>query len=230
MAAAQTVPQSFQHCNFTEIIPRQGVVTLFGYGINVHVDRGHLTIRDGIGSQRRFARFPRVGHGLKRLVVIGSDGVVSLAALRWLADQRASFFMLDRLGRVLATTGPVYPSDARLRRAQSLAEDSGAAMRIAVELIKRKLLAQEKLVREQFQNTASAEIIADQRLKSARSIVDQVARNNHAPFETNSVRNGAHRRRLFVHNRLPHKPWRVAGGQKIFLDEGNRRRSVSRRL
>lgn len=163
MAACQTVPQSLQHCNFTEITPRQGVVTLFGYGINVHVDRGHLTIRDGIGTQRRFARFPRVGHGLKRLVAIGSDGLVSLAALRWLADQRAAFVMLDRLGEVLATTGPVYPSDARLRRAQSLAEDSGAAMRIAVELIRRKLLAQERLIREQFQDVASAEIIADQR-------------------------------------------------------------------
>ncbi len=163
MAACQTVPQSLQRCNFTEIIPRQGVVTLFGYGINVHVDRGHLTIRDGIGTQQRFARFPRVGHRLKRLVVIGSDGLVSLAALRWLADQGAAFVMLDRFGEVLATTGPVHPSDARLRRAQSLAEDSGSAMRIAVELIKRKLLAQERLVREQFQDTASAEIIANQR-------------------------------------------------------------------
>jgi len=163
MAACQTVPQSLQHCNFTEIIPRQGVVTLFGYGINVHVDRGHLTIRDGIGPQRRFGRFPRVGHGLKRLVVIGSDGGVSLAALRWLADQRAAFVMLDRLGKVLATTGPVYPSDARLRRAQALAENSGAAMHIAVELIRRKLFAQEQLVRKQFQNAALAEIIVDQR-------------------------------------------------------------------
>src|SRR5260221_3390756 len=169
MAACQTVSQSLQHCNFTEITPRQGVVTLFGYGINVHVDRGHLTIREGIGTQQRFARFPRVGHGLKRLVVIGSDGLISLAALRWLADQGAAFLMLDRLGEVLATTGPVHPSDARLRRAQSLAEDSGAAMRIAVELIRRKLLAQERLVREQFQNTVSAEIIATQRHALARA-------------------------------------------------------------
>lgn len=169
MSAFQTVPQSLQHCNFTEIIPRHGVVTLFGYGINVHVDRGHLTIRDGIGTQRRFARFPRVGHGLKRLVVIGSDGNISLAALRWLADQRAAFVMLDRLGEVLATTGPVYPSDARLRRAQSLAEDSGAAMRIAVELIRQKLLAQERLVRERFQDEASAEVIAQQRHALAKA-------------------------------------------------------------
>lgn len=163
MAACQTVTQSLQHCNFTEIVPRMGVVTLFGYGINVHVDRGHLTIRDGIGTERRFARFPRVGHGLKRLVVIGSDGLISLSALRWLAGQGAAFVMLDRLGEVVATTGPVHPSDARLRRAQSLAEDSGAAMRIAVELIRRKLLAQEQLVREEFRDTASAEIIYSQR-------------------------------------------------------------------
>jgi CRISPR-associated endonuclease Cas1 len=169
MAASQTVPQSFQHCNFSEIISRRGVVTLFGYGIDVHVDRNHLTIREGIGTQQRYARFPRVGHGLKRLVVIGSDGLVSLAALRWLADQGAAFVMLDRLGKVLATTGPVYPSDARLRRAQSLADDSGAAMRIAVELIRRKLLAQEKLIREQFHNETSAEIISNQRHALSRA-------------------------------------------------------------
>jgi CRISPR-associated endonuclease Cas1 len=168
MAATQTVPQHLQRCNFVSILPRHGVVTLFGYGTIICVDRGHLTIEDGIGTQRRFARFPRVGHGLKRLVVIGSDGLVSLAALRWLADQGAAFVMLDRLGEVLASTGPVYPSDARMRRAQSLAEDSGAAMRIAVELIRRKLLAQERLVREQFQNTVSAEIIANQRHALAR--------------------------------------------------------------
>jgi len=77
--------------------------------------------------------------------------------------------MLDRLGEVLATTGPVHPSDAHLRRVQSLAEDSGAAMRIAVELIRRKLLAQERLVREQLEDTTSAEIIASQRHALARA-------------------------------------------------------------
>src|SRR5882762_396796 len=169
MAAVQTVFQHLQHCNLIPIKPQHGVITLFGYGITVCVDRGHLTIQDGIGSDRRQARFSRVGHGLRRLVVIGSDGMVSLAALRWLADQGAAFVMLDRLGEILATTGPVHPSDARLRRAQSLAEDSGAAMRIAVELIRRKLLAQERLVREQFQNTISAEIIASQRHALARA-------------------------------------------------------------
>ena len=121
MVATQTVPQHLKHCNFTTIKPRNGVITLFGYGINVQVDRGHLVIRDGIGIDRRLARLSRVSHELRRLVVIGSDGMVSLAALRWLADQDAAFVMLHRDGSVLLTTGPVRPSDARLRRAQGLA-------------------------------------------------------------------------------------------------------------
>jgi hypothetical protein len=113
MAALSTVPQHFYHSNFTSIIPHQGVVTLSGYGISVRVDRGHLVLADGVGRVRREGRFARVGHGLRRLIVIGSDGMVSLEALRWLADQSAAFVMLDRIGDVLATTGPVRPSDAR---------------------------------------------------------------------------------------------------------------------
>src|ERR1700690_1000011 len=75
------------------LVPRHGVVTLYGYGIQARVDRGHLLLEDGIGPARRHARFGRIGHGLKRLVVIGSDGMVSLAALRWLTAQNASFVM-----------------------------------------------------------------------------------------------------------------------------------------
>src|SRR6266852_9934211 len=121
MVGTQTVPQHPEHCNFVPLAPRHGVLTLFGYGISVCVDRGHLTFRDGIGAVRRAGRLPRVRHGLRRLVIVGSDGMVSLAALRWLADQDAAFVMLDRNGSVLATTGPVRTSDARLRRAQALA-------------------------------------------------------------------------------------------------------------
>jgi CRISPR-associated endonuclease Cas1 len=92
--------------------------------------------------------------------VIGSDGFVSLAALRWLADQDAAFLMLDRDGSVLVTTGPVRPSDARLRRAQALAHKSGAAVRIARELIDQKLAGQERLARDVLRNSSVAQTIA----------------------------------------------------------------------
>lgn len=169
MAATQTVPQHPPHCNFIPITPQHGVVTLFGYGTKVFVDRGHLTIQDGIGAIRREGRLSRVGHSLRRLVVIGSDGMVSLAALRWLADQDASFVMLDRDGSVLATTGPVRPSDARLRRAQALAHQSGMAVRIARELIGHKLDGQERLVREKLNAPSTADLIAQDRTALARA-------------------------------------------------------------
>lgn len=155
----------------SEIIPRRGVVTVFGYGISAYIDRGHLVLEDGIGSNRRRARFAKVGHGLKRLVAIGSDGQISLAALQWLTDQNAAFVMLERDGKVLATTGPVSPSDVRLRRAQALAHQSDLALRIARELIAQKLRNQEHLIKKYFPNSPGAEAIANARglLQTAES-------------------------------------------------------------
>jgi CRISPR/Cas system-associated endonuclease Cas1 len=162
MAASRNLFQLPQSHNSSAelIVPRHGVVTLCGYGIQIRVDRGHLLLEDGIGAERRYARLPRVGHGLKRLIVIGSDGMTSLAALRWLADQRAAFVLLERDGSVLATTGPVRPSDARLRRAQALSSQSGTAVQIARELIDKKLMGQERVARHKLLVTDTADRIA----------------------------------------------------------------------
>ena len=161
MAAHQNVSEvSLDSKSLVQIVPQQGVLTVFGYGIRIQVERGHLTIEDGIAGDRRKARLARVGHGLRRLVLIGSDGFISLSALRWLADQDAAFIMLERDGTVLTTTGPVYPSDARLRRAQSMAIHSGLALTIARELIHRKLVGQELVARTKLCNDVAAEVIS----------------------------------------------------------------------
>jgi CRISPR-associated endonuclease Cas1 len=158
MAASKTVPQLSQSHN--SIVPRHGVVTLFGYGIKVRVDRGHLVLSDGIGADRRYFRLPRVNHSLKRLVIVGADGFLSLSAIRWLADQRVSLSMLERDGRVLVTTGPVRPSDARLRRAQALAHTSGAALPVARELVRQKLEGQEQVAKHKLLDSSTADTIA----------------------------------------------------------------------
>lgn len=168
MAASVTVPQISSSLNSSTDLPRaltpsRGIVTLFGYGVSVRVDRGHLVVEDGIGSARRRARFARVGHGLRRLVVIGADGSVSLAALRWLADQKAAFVMLDRTGRVMLATGPVGTRDARLRRAQALAINSGVALPLARDLVDRKLVEQEHIVSDILHNESGAGAIRQAR-------------------------------------------------------------------
>jgi CRISPR-associated endonuclease Cas1 len=169
MAATVTVAQALPVCKSSDFVlqpadsismrVRKGVIVLYGYGTSVRVERGHLVVEDGVGSDRYKGRFPRVGHGLKRLVVVGADGIVSLSALRWLADQNASFVMLERDGTVLATTGPVRPSNIRLRRAQALAHHTGVAFRISRELIDRKLAGQERVARESLQDDAASTLI-----------------------------------------------------------------------
>jgi len=153
------------------IIPRHGVITLWGYGINVSVDKGHLLLRDGVGDERRVGRFARVNHGIKRLIILGADGMVSLAALRWLADQDAAFVMLDRDGTVLLTTGPVSASDARLRRAQACASHSSIAVSIVRELIRLKLTGQENVARKTLMDSGTGDVIAQfrERLQTAET-------------------------------------------------------------
>ena len=70
MAASHTLPQSFP----IQQIPRSGVLTLYGYGIRVTMQAGHLQLEDGIGPERRNFRLPRVNHRLRRLVCVGDDG------------------------------------------------------------------------------------------------------------------------------------------------------------
>src|SRR5262245_54691458 len=138
MAASDTVPQLSSSLNPSVAVrplrPSRGVITVFGYGISVRVERGHLVIDDGIGQCRQRARLARVTHGLRRLVVVGSDGAVSLAALQWLADQKAAFVMLDRGGTVLFASAPSGSKDARLRRAQALAPQSDIGLALTREL------------------------------------------------------------------------------------------------
>jgi CRISPR-associated endonuclease Cas1 len=182
MAASKTVPhtrafRNWKISNYSTpelpITPRHGVITLSGYGIAARVERGHLILQDGVGLDRRAGRFPRVNHGIRRVIVIGNDGSISLSALRWLADQSASFVMLERDGSVLITTGPVAASDARVRRAQARLEDqSETAVSIARELIDLKLAGQEQVVREKLRNPIAADTVAKHRadLPTANSI------------------------------------------------------------
>ena len=111
------------------------------------------------------------------LVVIGTDGFVSLAALQWLADRDAAFVMLDRRGAVIAVTGPVRPSDARLRRAQALARASDVGLRVARELIRHKLVGQEEVARHRFGNESLADQIASIREQAVNAATVEAVRS-----------------------------------------------------
>jgi CRISPR-associated endonuclease Cas1 len=165
MAATQTVPQL--PSSRKSPIPKSGVLTIQGFGVRLRMQSGHLEIEDGVGTERREIRLPRVGHGLRRLVCVSEDGFVTLSALKWLSDVGASLVMLDRVGKVLFVTGPTAPSDIRLRRAQALAFSNGVGLEICRVIIEAKLQAQEQLIRERLSDTAVALTIAGFREKLA---------------------------------------------------------------
>ena len=163
MAAAVTLSQP--NLSHKSPIGRSGVLMLHGFGIKVRMQCGHLEIEDGVGSERRKIRLPRVGHGLKRLVCISEDGFTTLSALKWLAEVGVSFLMLNRNGKVVLVTGPTAPSDVRLRRAQALAPSNGVGLEISRALIEAKLEGQERVIRERLNDLAAAQVIATFREK-----------------------------------------------------------------
>jgi CRISPR-associated endonuclease Cas1 len=168
MAASHTLAQPFGIPQISKL----GVLTLYGYGVRVTMQAGHLQLEDGIGPERRKLRLPRVGHGLKRLVCVAEDGFATFDALRWLADVGASFVMLKRSGKVPVVTGPTASSDARLRRAQALATLTGTALAISRELIFQKLEGQDRVARHKLGDANAADTIAALRedLSSADNI------------------------------------------------------------
>src|SRR5438093_150412 len=89
-----------------EFTPPNGVLVASGYGLRISVWRGRLRVDDGIGANRRSILLHRATARLKRLIVIGHTGSISLDALRWLADVKAGFAQIDPDGRVIAVNGP----------------------------------------------------------------------------------------------------------------------------
>lgn len=126
---------------------RNGVLILSGYGLRIAVERGHLVVEDGIAEDRSSGRFSRVTK-LRRLIVLGHSGSLSLEALRWLRDVGASFIQIDADGKVVAATGPTGVSDPRVLRAQVGAVENGVGFAIARDLIREKVAGQADVLRQ----------------------------------------------------------------------------------
>jgi hypothetical protein len=67
---------------------RSGILVLSGYGLRVAVHRKHLVASDGVCDDRRELRVAKATAGLRRLVMIGHTGTITLEALRLAARHR----------------------------------------------------------------------------------------------------------------------------------------------
>ena len=113
--------------------------------IKVFVQRGQLVVEDGIGRDRRRRAFNRATHGISRLLVLGSDGFISLEAIRWLHRLGIALVHLDRDGNILATSSP-RSGNVRLRRLQAAAGGGQTGIEIARMLLQAKLDGQARVL------------------------------------------------------------------------------------
>lgn len=134
------------------------VVVADGFGLRVSVDRGALVVADGVGEHRRMRRFDKVS-APARLVVRG-DGVLSTEALAWCRAKGTAVVVLGS-GELTLAASPPGRDDARLRRAQALAPDSGAGLVIVRRLLGAKLRGQGAILRELLEDPETAGTLED---------------------------------------------------------------------
>src|SRR5437773_2131094 len=105
-----------------------GVVVVDGHDAKLYVRLGQLQVEDVRAGIRRHGNFPRATSKLVRVIVVGSEGFVTLEAIQWLAGIGASFVHLGRDGRLLASSADYGLDDSRLRRAQAIARENGVGV------------------------------------------------------------------------------------------------------
>jgi CRISPR-associated endonuclease Cas1 len=123
-----------------------GICVAHGYGLKLYVHRGHLVVHDGIGRQRQTRRYHRATSRLKRLVVIGHTGYITLEALRWIHNAGAALLHIDADGQLLTASTTTGPTHGALRRAQALSSTSEAGVEIARGLLRAKVVGQRSLL------------------------------------------------------------------------------------
>jgi CRISPR-associated endonuclease Cas1 len=138
--------QSETSALFDSLTPNAGVCVADGFGIRVFIRRRHLVIQDGLGSHRRERAFAKATAGIKRLVVLGHEGFVTLEALRWMADLGIAFIQIDHDGKLIGASAPPGNDDARLRRSQALARDTELGLKVARWILGLKLRGQHDLL------------------------------------------------------------------------------------
>ena len=130
-----SVPES----PYPPLVGDETVAIVDGYGVALRVSRGHLLIRDGVGRHRRERRFSRATCPLRRLLILGHSGSLSLEAVRWCSDVGVHVAQLDHDGRVLVTSARRDVGAARVRRVQALASLTSLGVELTCDLLGQKI-------------------------------------------------------------------------------------------
>lgn len=119
-------------------------IVITGIGCSIRTWKDALEVVNGkthIPQKDRVIKLYRGVHNVRSIIVLSSDGMVTLKAAEWCASQNIQIVVIDNMGRILITSGD-SDRNARLRRLQYQSIDTGMDGYIARELVRRKSLAQ----------------------------------------------------------------------------------------
>lgn len=126
---------------FCEPDQDSSVLIAHGYGVRVGLWNGHLDIKDGIGRIRRTRKIPKADRTVKRLIITGQEGYITLGALRWCQDHGLSILTIGRDGEPVSTHPADSPKSVKLLRAQALAGPDGPLVDKGIEVSRYLLTA-----------------------------------------------------------------------------------------
>lgn len=182
--------------NAPELARAHGVLVLSGYGLRLAVERGHLVVEDGVGADRRHERFSRIDDELKRVVVIGHSGVVTLDAIRWLHEVGVPLIHLGHDGQLYFVSSRAARGLAELRRAQARSTETERGLAISRDLLTVKLERQLGVLDDLPEAGTAKELLADSlaQLRGAATVKDvrdgeaRAARAYWRPWRSVSIR------------------------------------------
>jgi CRISPR-associated protein Cas1 len=171
------------------IDPRSSVFVLHGHGCTLKVERGELVAWDGSRTETANRRFPKVTHGLSAVIFLGSSGLVTFEAIKWLEAQGVGLFVLGWYSELISVSQPASSASIEIRRAQFSAD----RLRVAKAILAEKLSSGARLGKL----SPAAHAKATERVKTAKSVDDLLAIEAQAALDYWSNRRFSlkHRRR-----------------------------------
>jgi CRISPR-associated protein Cas1 len=118
-----------------------------GHGVKLRIERNSLLVHNGFThypqTREEWRFFPTDPDLPSRIVLVETNGYISIDVLNWLSTQHIPLVVMTWQGEVSTICG-VGPFDSDLRDAQLKAMESGRGSRLATNLIKSKIKASQK--------------------------------------------------------------------------------------
>jgi CRISPR-associated protein Cas1 len=122
----------------------RGPLILTGHGVQLRIDHGALLVRNGFThypqKRQEWRFFPGDKKLPSRIVLLDTDGSLSLDVVKWLGEQHIPLLVLNWQGSVVSVFGgDNLVADLDLRQAQVAVQTNGTGLQLAIQLIRDKV-------------------------------------------------------------------------------------------